>query len=325
MGRYRFLPPILVVAALLGVVVVTNMRTETAHHSDTAMMMDTIIEVSVWGDGAVPVEAAVDSAFASIAEVAGLFGNGMVDTRIDSAVIASGEFAYLLELSKDIHRTSDGYFDPTMGSVTRLWGFWEGAVPPLADSIRAGLEHVGLKRYFAGTGDRWFIFDVGGIAKGFAVDRAAAKLRSLGFGSAIINAGGDLALLGKRPDGRPWRIAIRHPRRNSGFLGYLDLEDVSVATSGDYEQYFIHEGRRYHHILDPATGMPGRRSNSVTVVARGSCLSDALATGLFLMGPRLGMEAVRSQGQVEAVFAFAEGDSIALSSGLGDRFTEVAD
>ncbi len=324
MGRYRFLPPVLVVAALLGVVIVTN-RTETPHHSDTAMMMDTIVEVSVWGDGAVPVEAAVDSAFASIAQVAGLFEDGMVDTRIDSAAITSGEFAYLLELSRDIHRTSDGYFDPTMGSVTRLWGFWEGAVPPHPDSIRAGLEHVGLKRYFAGTGDRWFIFDVGGVAKGFAVDRAAAKLRSLGFESAIINAGGDLALLGTRPDGKPWRIAIRHPRRNSDFLGYLDLEDVSVATSGDYEQYFIHEGKRYHHILDPATGMPGRRSNSVTVVGEGSCLSDAMATGLFLMGPRLGMEAVRSSGQVEAVFAFAEGDSIAVSSGLIDRFTEVGD
>jgi thiamine biosynthesis lipoprotein len=325
MGRYRFLPPVLVVAALLGVVIVTNMRTETAHHYDTAMMMDTIVEVSVWGEGEVPVEAAVDSAFASIAEVAGLFEDGMVDTRMDSAVIASGEFGYLLGLSRDIHRTSGGYFDPTMGSVTRLWSFWEGAVPPPADSILAGLEHVGLKRYFAGTGDPWFIFDVGGIAKGFAVDRAAAKLRSLGFGSAIINAGGDLALLGKRPDGKPWRIAIRHPRRSNDFLGYLDLEDVSVATSGDYEQYFIHEGTRYHHILDPATGMPGRRSNSVTVVARSSCLSDALATGLFLMGPRLGMEAVRSSRQVEAVFAFAEGDSIDVSSGLIDRFTEVGD
>ncbi len=303
----------------------TNLRTGTAHYSDTAMMMDTIVEISVWGDGAVPIEAAVDSAFACIAEVAGIFEDGMVDTRTDSAVVASGEFAQLLELSRVVHRTSDGYFDPTVGSVTRLWDFWEGAVPPPRDSIQAGLEHVGLERYFAGTGDRCFIFDLGGIAKGFAVDRAAAKLRSLGFGSAIINAGGDLSLLGRRPDGKPWRIAIRHPRRTSDFLGYLDLEDVSVATSGDYERYFFYEGKRYHHILDPATGMPGRRSNSVTVVARGSCLSDAMATGLFLMGPRSGMEAVRSCGQVEAVFAFAEGDSIAVSSGLTDRFTEVGD
>jgi thiamine biosynthesis lipoprotein len=325
MGRYRFLPPIVVVAALLGAVVLVNMRTDTARYSDTAMMMDTIVEVSIWGNGSVPREAAVDSAFASIASVADLFGDGMVDSRTDSVVMASQDFKYLLEVSKDVYRISGGYFDPTVGSVTRLWDFWENAEPPPGDSIRAGLEHVGLEHCLAAGNNGWFIFDVGGIAKGLAVDRAAAKIRSLGFRSAIINAGGDLALVGRRPDGKPWRIAIRHPRRNGGFMGYLDLEDVSVATSGDYEQYFFHDGKRYHHILDPSTGMPGRRSNSVTVVAPGACLSDALATALFLMGPHAGMDAVGGLAQVEAVFAFAEGESVAVSSGLTDRFTEVGD
>ena len=325
MGRFRLLPPAILVAALLGVVVVTHMRSNTAHFSDTAMMMDTIVEVSVWGDGVVPAEAAVDSALAAVAEVADLFGDGMVDSRTDSTVMASDEFAYLLEVSKEAYRVSNGYFDPTIGSVTRLWDFWGDSVPPPADSILVGLDHVGLDRYFAGTGDRQFVFDVGGIAKGLAVDHAAAKLRSLGFRSAIINAGGDLRLIGRRPDGKPWRIAIRHPRRKGDFLGYLDLEDVSVATSGDYEQYFIFEGKRYHHILDPTTGMPGRRSNSVTVVAPGSCLSDALATGLFLMGPHSGIDAVRDLEGVDAVFAFSGGDSLTLSDGLAGRFKEVED
>jgi thiamine biosynthesis lipoprotein len=285
-------------------------------------MMDTIVEISVWGDGTVPVRAAVDSAFRSIAEVAGLFGDGMVDTQVDTAVTASEDFAHLLEVSRDVSKVTGGHFDPTVGAATRLWNFWDDAMPPHADSIRAALRRVGLERYLTAS-DGWFIFDVGGIAKGLAVDRAARKLRSLGFRSAIINAGGDLCLIGTRPDGEPWRIAIRHPRRQSEFLGYLDLEDVSIATSGDYEQFFIHEGRRYHHILDPATGMPGGQSNSVTVVARGSCLSDALATGLFLMGPGPGMEAVRGLDGVEAVFAYADGESTAVSGGLVDRFTEV--
>jgi len=298
------------------------MRMDTAQHSDTAIMMDTVVEISIWGSGTVPVEAAVDSAFASIGEVAGLLGDGMIDTRMDSAVICSEEFDYLLEVSRETNSLTEGYFDPTVGSVTRLWDFWDDASPPSMDSIRLGLDHVGLDRYTAG-GHEWFIFDVGGIAKGLAVDRAASKIRSLGFESAIINAGGDLALIGTRPDGRPWRIAVRHPRRQSEFLGYLDLEDVSVATSGDYERYFIFEGRRYHHILNPATGMPGGESNSVTVVAPGSCLSDALATGLFLMGPGAGMRAVQDLSRVEAVFAFAEGESVMVSAGLVDRFTEV--
>jgi thiamine biosynthesis lipoprotein len=300
------------------------MRTDTAHHSDTAMMMDTFVEISVWGEGTVDIEAAVDSAFACIAQVEDLFGDGLVDTRADSSVMASEAFAYLLDLSEDVHLTSDGCFDPTVGSVTKLWRHREGAVPP-PDSIRAGLEHVGLERYLAGRTNEWFILDVGGIAKGFAVDVAARKLRSLGFRSAIINAGGDLALIGKHPRGKPWRIAIRHPRRSGDFIGYLDLEDVAVATSGDYEQCFIKDGRRYHHILNPADGMPGGRSNSVTVVSECACLSDAMATGLFLMGPRIGMEALESREDVEAVFAYAEGGSIAVSGGLRTRFTEVGD
>jgi thiamine biosynthesis lipoprotein len=301
------------------------MKTEVPRFSGTELLMDTIVEVTVWGDGDVPVEAAVDSAFASIAEVATLFDEGIVDSKADTSVTTTEEFEIVLQVSRRIHRACRGLFDPTIGAVTRLWDFWEDAGVPPEDSILAAIAQVDLERYLAGDGDRHFVFDVGGVAKGLAVDRAAAKLRSLGFRSGIINAGGDLALIGRRHDGEPWRIAIRHPRRPGEFLGYLDLEDVAVATSGDYEQYFIHQGKRYHHILDPTTGMPGRLSNSVTVVASGSCLSDALATGLFLMGPGEGMDVVRSMEDVEAVFAFAEGESVVVSDGLRDCFTEVGD
>jgi thiamine biosynthesis lipoprotein len=323
MRRYGFLPPLLFVIALLGAAIVTNMRHGAAHYSDTALMMDTVVEIDIYGKGEVSLEAAADSALACIARLEHLFGDGMVDTRSDSTVLGSREVAELVALSEDVNRLTRGCFDPTVGSVTRLWDFWEGAVPPPADSIAEGLKHVGLERYLAGEGDGRFIFDFGGIAKGYAVDMAAAKIRRLGFKSAIINAGGDLDLIGRRPDGKPWRIAIRDPRRGGAFLGYLELEDEAVATSGDYERCFIWDGKRYHHILDPATGMPGMLSNSVTVISKSACLSDALATGLFLMGPKVGLEAVASLGDVEAVFAYAEGESIAVSGGLGGRFTEV--
>jgi thiamine biosynthesis lipoprotein len=323
MGRYRFLPPVLFVVALLGAVIVTNLRTETPHYAETALMMDTVIEVELWGDGSVGARAGVDSALASIARVESLFGDGMVDTRTDSAVMASPALLELMALSEEVHRLSGGYFDPTVGAVTRLWTFWEGAVPPPQDSISAGLEHVGLERYLAGDRGGWFILDLGGVAKGYAVDEAVRTIRRLGFKSAIINAGGDLALVGRRPDGKPWRIAIRHPRKKDGFLGSLELEDLAVATSGDYERYFIHDGKRYHHILDPATGMPGMGTNSVTVVSESAALSDALATGLFLMGPMVGLNAAEKLKDVEAVFAYAEGESLAVTSGLKTRFAEV--
>jgi thiamine biosynthesis lipoprotein len=323
MGRYGFLPPVLLVIALFIAAILTNLKPEPARYSRTELMMDTVVEVDVWGDGSVSAQAGVDSALAAIGRIESLLGDGRVDSRTDSAVMASPVFGEMTALSQEAHVASGGNFDPTIGAVTRLWNFWEGAAPPAADSIAAGLKHVGLERYLAGDRSGWFILDLGGVAKGYAVDEAARTIRRLGFRSAIINAGGDLALVGRRPDGKPWRIAIRHPRKKDGFLGALELEDAAVATSGDYERYIVYEGRRYHHILDPATGMPGTRSNSVTVVTSSAALSDALATGLFLMGPHTGRAAAEDLAGVEAVFAYAEGESVAVTSGLGRSFVEV--
>ncbi|MFC1800144.1 FAD:protein FMN transferase, partial [Candidatus Eisenbacteria bacterium] len=119
------------------------------------------------------------------------------------------------------------------------------------------------------------------------------------------------------------RIAIRHPRAAGAFLGYVDITDAAVATSGDYEKYFMAGGRRYHHIIDPHTGYPGYASNSVTVVAPSSCMSDALATGLFLLGPERGLDLVERLEDIEAVFVFADGDSVAVSSGLKDNLVRL--
>jgi thiamine biosynthesis lipoprotein len=320
MGRFRYLPPVIIICAILGVVAARTLRNGDSEHSESAIMMDTFVEVSVWGKGTVGSEAAVDSAFMQIARVESLLADCIVSTVTDKDVLESEAFEYLLKVSRQVHSATDGKFDPTIGMVSRLWHFGEGAAPPPADSLEEALGRVGLATYLAGTGPEEYIFDLGGVAKGYAVDLAAAKLCSLGIHSAIMNAGGDLRLVGRRPDGKPWRIAIRHPRRSGAFIGYLDLEDVAVATSGDYEKYFFHDGRRYHHILDPGTGMPRDECNSVTVVASSACLSDALATGLFLLGPERGLAVVESDKRFEAVFAFAEGESIAVSTGLADRF-----
>jgi thiamine biosynthesis lipoprotein len=201
-----------------------------------------------------------------------------------------------------------------------LWDFWEGAVPPAEDSVRAGLDYLGLDTYLAGRALPGCILDLGGVAKGYAVDLAAAKLRALGFTSAIVNAGGDMRLVGCRPDGKPWRIAVRHPRRRGEFIGFLELEDVSVATSGDYEKFFIFDGKRFHHILDPRTGMPGYASTGVTVVAEDAAYCDAMATGLFLLGTEQGVAAVEADTGIEALFVHADGRTVTVSSGLTSRF-----
>jgi thiamine biosynthesis lipoprotein len=320
MKRYRYLPPVLIVCLILAVVLVRNLRTRQECYSQSAIMMDTVIEMSIWGEGTVTAEAAAASAFGEMARIESIFGDGIVDSESSHDVIGSAEFDYLIGVSKEAYGLTGGLFDPTIGSVSRLWHFWGGAHVPDPDSLSEALGHVGLERYINGSASNPVVFDVGGIAKGYAVDLATAKIRSLGFESAIINAGGDLRLIGRRPDGKPWRIAIRHPRRPGNFIGYLDLVDVAVATSGDYEKYFVLDDRRYHHILDPRTGMPGDMSESVTVLAESACLSDALATGLFVTGARRGLKIIETQPGLEAVFVHAEGETIAVSSGLAERF-----
>ena len=125
------------------------------------------------------------------------------------------------------------------------------------------------------------ILDWGGIAKGYGIDLASQALIKSGFHQGFINAGGDLYCWGLNPENKTWRIGIKHPRQE-GFLGVLSLSDMGVATTGDYQRYFIKDGTRYHLIFDPKTGFPARGKQSVTVIGPETNLCDALATALFV-------------------------------------------
>lgn len=324
MKKYGHILPAAIILVILGISLAKTLQREKQLHSDSALLMDTLVEVSVWGEGRVSAEAGVDSALAAIARIDTLLGDARVDTKSDRRIVESSEFREIMAVAGKVCRLTGGLFDPTVGSVTRLWNFGESVVPPEPDSIRAALTHVGLARFLAAGDSERFILDLGGVAKGYAVDLAARKLVALGFTSAIVVGGGDMRLVGKRPDGKPWRIAIRHPRRQGSFIGYLDLEDTAVATSGDYERCFIYRGRRYHHILDPRTGMPSGASTSVTVVSPSGALCDALATGLFLLGPQAGLELAGSLDDVNAVFVYADGESLVVTPGLAGRFERAS-
>ena len=130
--------------------------------------------------------------------------------------------------------------------------------------------------------------DLGAIAKGWAVDRAMEKLMARGIYNAIIDAGGDLRIIGSRPGKDFWRIGVQHPRDPGALLLTFDLKDTAIVTSGDYERFFITDGVRYHHILDPSTGQPARGCQSVTVLAPTAAEADACATAAFVLGPSAG-------------------------------------
>jgi thiamine biosynthesis lipoprotein len=207
------------------------------------------------------------------------------------------------------HRLSGGAFDPTIGPLKRLFRFdrSEAAAWPDPAVLEEARSRVGAdKLLFDREGFRlaWkregMSLDLGALAKGFAVDRAAEVLRANGARNAIIDVGGELFLLGRKPGSppSPWRTAIRHPRGGEGAaLEELELSDRAVATSGDYESFFTYRGRRHQHIIDPASGLPlAEGVAGVTAIHPESCLAaDALATTLSVLGPERGEEFIRAQ------------------------------
>jgi thiamine biosynthesis lipoprotein len=194
---------------------------------------------------------------------------------------------------------SGGRFDPCLGGAVGLWDIPSRRRPPAADDIarvanRQLFRRLELSRHAGSPAVRFHDagaqLDLGGIAKGFAVDRAVGALRAHGVEHALVGAGGDLYALGRSPAGEPWRVGIQSPDNPGALAGALSLEDAAVATSGDYQQYFEYGARRYHHLLDPVTGEPRQSPDrSISVVAATCMAADAGATCAF------GMEAAEAE------------------------------
>jgi len=186
---------------------------------------------------------------------------------------------------------SDGRFDPCIGNTVALWNVSDRNVPPSADEIRRFANRQLYRKLEVADGesgsmvqfhDDDLMVDLGGIAKGHAVDLAVKALRAAGIRDGLVNAGGDLYALGHSEDGERWEAGVRSPTDPSALLTTVSISDRAIATSGDYEAYFEYAGRRYHHILDPQTGEPRRTPGHTTTVAADTCMAaDAAATACF--------------------------------------------
>ena len=205
------------------------------------------------------------------------------------------EMAGVLRRAIEIAQATNGAFDPTLGALTDLWGFGPrpfSGEPPPSQAVDAAVQAGGWTRLTL-DGDALFQpgglrLDLNGIAKGFGVDQAAAALERAGVRSYLVEVGGELRGTGAKPDGQPWWVELeRPPAANDALRTLVALHDLSVATSGDYRRFFDHDGRRYAHTLDPASGAPSTRDVvSVTVLARTCMDADAWATALTVMGPQ---------------------------------------
>lgn len=312
---------------------------ETAAESETRTVyaMDTVMNLTVYGENAA---AALESAekelhtldeavLSRTAEGSELYAlnasNGeTVECGADDILPA------LIETALTISDATDGAFDPTLAPVLDAWGFTkdERRVPS-ADEIKELLSHTGCgKVALEKTADGWTVtlldgaqLDLGGIAKGYAAGRVRTILREAGVTSAIISLGGNVAAVGKKPDGSAWTVGLQDPDRPEAYFGTVSIEDACVVTSGAYQRYFEENGVHYHHILDPHTGCPAESGvKSVSVVAQDDTLADALSTALFVMGLDASAEFQKSSGLAfEAVFV-TDDNTVWITPGLAGQY-----
>jgi thiamine biosynthesis lipoprotein len=257
-------------------------------------MMGTFVEVTS------PREEASQIVFNEIKRIEGLLSKYDPESQI-SRLNKSGklkvdaEVFYILKKSLEFFSQSQGAFDITVAPLMDLWGFTEKeyTVPDI-EKIKKTLDYIGSDKIILQEVNNMVKFrlskmrvDLGAIAKGYAVDCAVSKLKAAGIKSCLINAGGQIYCLGNKL-GKPWKVAIQDPRDDK-FWGYLNLEDKAVSTSGDYQQYFFKDNKRYAHILNPKTGYPASSGiASVTVIAPDGLTADALSTAIFILGREKG-------------------------------------
>lgn len=200
--------------------------------------------------------------------------------RYDSIDVNDFETKELIEFSNDVSFFTDGAFDITVAPLMELWGFRDKNYKvPNENAVGEALKNVGYNKISNKTD-----FDFGAVGKGYAGDKACETLISRGVNSAILSLGGNVHAIGTRPNGEKWRVGIQNPE-GEGYIGYVEVENKAVVTSGGYERYFESDGKRYSHIINPKTGHPAENDiKSVTVICEKGALADALSTGFFVMG-----------------------------------------
>ena len=284
---------------------------------------------------------AIEAAFAETARVEALCGYASTSpvAAINRAagrhpVAVDPELYRLIATALYFSSVTGSAFDITVGPLSELWGFRSEqrtvrqGNPPSDAQIRSALAKTGWRNVRLCTSSCTVFLtkpgmqiDLGGIAKGYAVQRAMDTMVTYGMRDVLINYGGDIEMLGRNAQGLPWKVGVQHPRHSDRIVTVISQSSGSIVTSGDYERYFFKDGVRYHHIFDPATGKPARGAISATVITNDNMIADILSTALFVLGPQKGIRLAESLPGVEA-FIISEstaGATITLTANLRSR------
>ena len=309
-------------------IVASSMPAQADWFADARPMMGTEISVRLWHDDPVQGQHLVEQVFAEARRIDLLMSTYIDDSRIsdinrrgaDEPVIAGNELFRLIQRSLDISLLTRGAFDITYESVGQHYDFRNRQRPDqttvdasrlLIDYRLVELDQAAGTVAFAAKGVR---INLGGIAKGYVVERGVDLLRMAGVRNGIVTAGGDSRLLGDRR-GVPWKVGIRDPRVDGEVAMTLPLADEAISTSGDYERYFEENGVRYHHIISPSTGTPASGVHSATVIGPDAVLTDALSTSVFVMGVDEGLRLIATLPDYESIVIDDQG-RIYYSDGL---------
>ncbi len=303
---------------------------------DARPMMGTEVSVYLWSDDPEAGRVTIEAVFAEVARIDRMMSTYREDSRISAinrdaarqSVYAGPELFSLLVRSADVAEMTQGAFDITYDSVGQHYDFRARARPnrQTLDATLANIDYrlveLDVAANTVGFVREGVRINLGGIAKGYVVERGIAILRSHGHRHGIVTAGGDSRLLGDRR-GQPWVIGIRDPRREGEVAMRLPLADEAISTSGDYERYFEEDGVRYHHIIHPNTGESATGVHSATVIGPDAVMTDALSTSVFVMGVDRGLRLIASLDGYESIVIDANG-RIFFSDGLAPPETAAA-
>ncbi len=303
-------------------------ETEEFLVTEERVMMGTQVIIKALGNDRDRLDRAVQAAFEEVSRLEKIMSNFIPTSELSrinqqagkAPVPISRELFWVIQRSLFFSKLSDGAFDISFASVGKLWNFRSGILP-IPETVQEQLPFVNYRKIrLDEKSSTVFLQDpqmeigLGGIGKGYAMDRAMAVLMDHGIRNAMVMAGGDTLIKGRKGN-EPWRVGLRDPNKEDGILAVLPLEDQAISTSGDYERFFIKDGVRYHHILDPKTGYPAKLCRSVTILAQDATTSDALTKPVFILGPKKGLAFIKQLEGVEAIIVDDQG-KIHLSSGL---------
>lgn len=283
-----------------------------------ASIMGTHIAINLWQEDSIQAYDLIEKVFAELRRLDQELSPYIASSELNKVnqlagqqpVVVSDELIYLIKTAQDYSVLSHGAFDITYASVGYLYDYRkqqkpdDATIQKLLPSIN--YRHIQLGEHTVQFNDPKVKIDLGGIAKGYAVDRGIAILKSAGVLYASLTAGGDTYFLGLHKD-RPWNVVIQHPRDAKSSVVMLPVADMAVSTSGDSERYFIQDGERYHHIIQPKTGKSAHELMSVTIIGSEGIRTDALSTSVFVLGVKDGLALINSLDDVDAVLIDQQG------------------